>query len=126
MYSMDQEGFEKLVAAAIDHIPERYAKAMDNVAFVIEDYPAEEQRRKLHLHRGATLYGLYEGIPLTRRNAGYSMVLPDKITIFKGPIESVSTNLEQVADQVNRTVWHEVAHHFGLDHERIDELERDG
>lgn len=124
MTELDQQRFEEIVKKAIDGIPPKYAKAMDNVGFVIEDEPTDEQRRKLHLHRGATLYGLYEGIPLTRRNAGYSMVLPDKITIFKKPIEMTSEGLEALIDQVNRTVWHEVAHHFGLNHERIDELER--
>lgn len=115
--------FEKIVASAMDRIPEPYRGKMDNVGFVIEDEPNEDQKKKLHLHNGSLLFGLYEGIPLTQRTNNYSGVLPDKITIFKLPILFICTTRQEVVDQVNNTVWHEVAHHFGLDHFRISELE---
>lgn len=124
MIEMSDEEFSKLVGEAMDAIPERYALSMNNVGFVTEDDPTPEQRTKLHLVDGETLYGLYEGIPLTMRTGNYSGVLPDKITIFKNPILAGSTDLLAVRAQVKKTVWHEVAHHFGLGHDRIHELEK--
>lgn len=124
MFEITNEEFEKFVTEAMDAIPERYALAMNNVGFVVEDDPTPEQRQKLHLVNGMTLYGLYEGIPLTRRGGNYSGVLPDKITIFKNPILFTSPSIEAVRQQVKKTVWHEVAHHFGLGHDRIHELEK--
>jgi predicted Zn-dependent protease with MMP-like domain len=123
MVTVSQQEFEQMVAAAIDAIPKRYADAMNNVGFVVEDEPNEDQRQKLHLVNGQTLYGLYEGIPLTQRTGNYSMVLPDKITIFKRPIEATSASKEALAEQVYHTIWHEVAHHFGLDHGQIHKLD---
>ena len=123
MYKVDEVGFEKLVAWAIDDMPKHYIDNMRNVAIVIEDNPSEEQKRKLHLVNGATLYGLYEGVPLPKRR-NYSWVTPDKITIFKEPIESRAHSFEQLQKQVRNTVWHEIAHYYGLDHDRIHELER--
>jgi predicted Zn-dependent protease with MMP-like domain len=121
---MDDKDFEALVAAAIDAIPPRYADHMKNIGFVIEDDPTPEQRLRLHLVGGQTLYGLYEGIPLTKRTNSYSGVLPDKITIFKNPIVSQAADPGHLQEIVKNTVWHEVAHHFGLDHGRIHELEQ--
>lgn len=120
---IDEQTFERLVAEAIDAIPPSYAKNMQNVGFVIEDAPNNEQRQRLHLHHGMTLYGLYEGIPLTKRNNNYSGVLPDKITIFRQPLSDQAQDLNQLKSLVKNTIWHEVAHHFGLDHGRIHELE---
>jgi len=96
---------------------------MKNLAVVVEDEPTAEQRHKLHLVDGLTLYGLYEGIPLTKRGNNYSLVLPDKITIFKNPIENNCRDIKQLKEQVLNTVWHEIAHHYGLNHDRIKELE---
>jgi len=123
MFHVSDEEFEKIVGEAIDSIPEKYAKNLHNVAFVTEDVPNPEQRRRLELHDNQTLFGLYEGVPLTKRGAGYNLVLPDKITIFKIPMEMTSNSLAELTDQVNKTVWHEVAHYFGLDHEQIHRLE---
>lgn len=120
---MTDEEFEQVVKTAMDGIPERYASNLKNLAFVIEDEPSEEQRRQLHLHDGQTLFGLYQGIPLTERNNNYSGVLPDKITIFKNPALAVANSTQQLNEMIRNTVWHEVAHYFGLDHGRIHELE---
>lgn len=123
MYRVTNDEFEKIVATAIDSIPNKYAKNMHNIAFVTQDIPSPDQRRKLELHDNQTLFGLYEGVPLTKRGAGYNLVLPDKITIFKIPMEMTSNSIEELTQQVNKTVWHEVAHYFGLDHEQIHHLE---
>lgn len=120
---LSHDEFEQIVSQAIDAIPDRYFENLKNVAFVIENNPSLEQRQKLNLRGDQTLFGLYEGIPLTKRTNNYSFVLPDKITIFKEPIESISATIEDISAQVNKTVWHEVAHYFGLDHDKIDALE---
>jgi predicted Zn-dependent protease with MMP-like domain len=116
MFQVSQKRFEDFIAAALDALPERYQKHLNNVVIVAEDDPSPEQRVKLHLHDGMTLFGLYEGIPLTQRGNGYSMVLPDKITIFKNPSEASAQSEHQLIEQVRHTVWHEVAHYYGLDH----------
>jgi predicted Zn-dependent protease with MMP-like domain len=116
MFQVTQKQFEDYIADALDSLPERYQKHLNNVVIIAEDDPSPEQRLKLHLHDGATLFGLYEGIPLTRRGNNYSLVLPDKITIFKNPMEMSVHSLAQLQEQVKHTVWHEVAHYYGLDH----------
>lgn len=123
MYSISPESFEQLVAEAIDAIPPKFGENLKNVAFVVEDEPTPEQRKKLQLMPHQSLYGLYEGIPLIRRGSNYTMVLPDKITLFKLPMEHASNSHEELAAQVHKTVWHEVAHYYGLDHTKIHELE---
>lgn len=120
---LSHDEFEQIVSQAIDAIPDRYFENLKNVAFVIENNPSLEQRQKLNLRGDQTLFGLYEGIPLTKRTNNYSFVLPDKITIFKEPIESIGATKEDISAQVHKTVWHEVAHYFGLDHDKIDALE---
>lgn len=117
------EEFESIVKKAIDNIPEQYGERLSNLAFVIEDEPNQFQRRKLKLHDGETLFGLYEGVPLTGRGSNYSGVLPDKITIFKSPALAAADNMRQLNENISHTVWHEVAHYFGLGHGRIHELE---
>ena len=124
MFQVDNKTFEKIVADAIDAIPEKYAKNIKNLAFVVEDEPNPEQRQRLKLHQDQSLYGLYEGIPLTKRASNYNLVLPDKITIFKKPVEFASNTFEELTESVKHTVWHEVAHYYGLDHGRIHELEK--
>jgi predicted Zn-dependent protease with MMP-like domain len=120
---LTDEQFETLVAQALDELPEKYIGNMNNVAIVYEDEPNAEQRRQLKLRCNETLFGLYQGIPLTARNAGYNLVLPDKITIFKLPLIEASHNLADLKANIKHTLWHEIAHHFGLGHRRIHELE---
>ncbi|HYG84175.1 MAG TPA: metallopeptidase family protein [Verrucomicrobiae bacterium] len=116
------EAFGAIVAEAIDALPEKYGRRLDNVAFVTADQPSPQQREKMRLRHYETLFGLYEGIPQVTRGAGYSFVLPDKITIFKLPLIAASRTVEELRERTRKTVWHEVAHHFGLDHEQIDRL----
>jgi predicted Zn-dependent protease with MMP-like domain len=123
MINISNEEFNQYASEAVDSLPAHYLDHLSNVAIVVEDEPSPEQRQKLHLVNGVTLFGLYEGIPLTNRSGNYSLVLPDKITIFKRPIEASSNSLPELKEQLKRTIWHEIAHHYGLGHDRIDELE---
>ena len=109
---MDRFEFVALVERAVDTLPEGFKKKLDNVAMVVEDWPTEEQLRRLRI-RG-TLFGLYEGIPQTKRGTGYSGVLPDKITIFQKPIERYALDEADMIRQIQQTVEHEIGHHFGL------------
>ena len=115
--------FQALVSECIDAIPVKYQKHLGNVAFIIEDQPTKQQRLNLKLHPHETLFGLYEGVPLPQRG-GNTKLLPDKITLFKYPLQSASRDKSQLKEMIRNTVWHEVAHFFGLDHLRINELER--
>ncbi len=121
---IDDETFSQMIDRAMDELPQEYIKNLDNVAITYEDEPSPEQRKKLELRCHQTLFGLYEGIPKTKRGIGYNLVIPDRITIFKNPIVHSSSSLEDVKRQVKHTLWHEIAHHYGLDHDRIHELER--
>jgi predicted Zn-dependent protease with MMP-like domain len=116
--------FDQLISRAMDELPQQYIKGLDNVAIVYADDPDEHQRIKAKLQPNSLLFGLYEGIPMTKRGAGYTFVLPDKITIFKNPILAVVKTPEELFEHVKRTLWHEIAHFYGLDHERIHALER--
>ncbi len=113
--------FEDLVTAALDELPEDFLSALDNVEVVVELEPSEGQLRRLAA-RGGTLFGLYEGVPRTSRTSGYGLVVPDKITIFEGPIRRASRDERTLKRQVQRTVLHELAHHFGISDARLREL----
>jgi len=108
----------------MDELPEEYIRNLNNVVVVYEDEPTPDQRVKLKLRCNQSLYGLYEGIPRTQRNSGYNLVLPDKITIFKLPMLYSVASMEALQKQVKHTLWHEIAHHYGLDHDRIHQLEQ--
>ncbi|MDZ4277713.1 MAG: metallopeptidase family protein [Dehalococcoidia bacterium] len=118
---MSRGRFLKLVRRALDELPSPYDEWLDNVDVVIERRPSRHQRAGLG--PGETLYGLYEGVPLTDRTSDYGLVLPDKITIFQEPLELDFTDDDELVDEVRRTVLHELAHYFGISD---DELERLG
>ena len=122
MLDITDREFEDILERAVAKTPEPYRGRLDNIAFLVEDEPSEEQVTKLGLRPGQLLFGLYEGVPLTERG-GATKILPDKITIFKKPLLLVSSTPEQLKEKIGRTVWHEIAHYFGLDHRRIHELE---
>jgi len=119
---MDIERFEQLVNEGIKDIPQKFLNKLDNVGIVIEDNPTFEQLKKLKIRKNYFLFGLYEGIPKTKR-WGYADILPDKITIFKNPIEQSAQTEEEIKKLVKETVWHEIAHHFGMDEEKVREAE---
>jgi predicted Zn-dependent protease with MMP-like domain len=124
VFTLTDEQFDKLITRAMDELPQEYITGLDNVAIVMADEPTEEQMVKMKLREeGKILLGLYEGIPLTQRGAGYTFVLPDKITLFKHSIMMVVRNEQELFEQIKRTLWHEIAHYYGLGHGRIHELE---
>jgi predicted Zn-dependent protease with MMP-like domain len=123
MLSISDSEFEALVSQGIDAIPPLYQNHLKNVAFLVEDDPTPEQRVRLNLYPNETLFGLYEGVPLPQRG-GADKLLPDKITLFKNPMLSVSNDVGQLKELLRHTIWHEVAHYYGLDHARIHALEQ--
>jgi len=122
MQKLNRTGFEKIVEEGIKAIPEKFLQKLNNVAIVVEDEPTTAQRKKLNLGQGRILFGLYEGVPQTKR-WHYGQVLPDKITIFKKPIERVARSEQEIKEIVKNTVWHEIAHHFGFSEKGIKLLE---
>lgn len=111
--------FEELVADALDSIPPELAEQMDNVAVLVEEWPTREQLAG----RGGTLLGLYEGIALTDRSPlSYAGVVPDRITVFRGPLCDLAHDEVDLARHIRVTVVHEVAHHFGIDDDQLDAL----
>lgn len=124
MVNLTDQQFEEIIAAAMDALPEHFLGRADNVAVVWAEKPSEQQRTQMNLSQHQTLFGLYEGVPKTARSSGYSLVLPDKITIFKQPITEHCHTTVEVEKQVLQTLWHEIAHHYGLDHQDIDAIEQ--
>ena len=123
MIDISDEAFDALITKAMDELPQDYITGLDNVAILYADEPDEYQRENAHLHDHDILLGLYEGIPLTKRGTNYTFVLPDKITLFKYPILSVVNNEDELFQQIKRTLWHEIARFYGLDHANIHALE---
>ena len=119
MVQVSDERFDALIADALDEVPAELAAAIENVAVVVAEWPSAEQQRG---GRG-TLLGLYEGVPLTRRDpTTYAGVTPDRITIFRGPLCARAEDEAELAAQVRTTVLHEVGHYFGLSDARLREL----
>lgn len=121
--NLTEDEFEQIVQQAIGTIPKEFLEKLDNVAIVVEDLPSLYQLNKLRLRSGFFILGLYEGAPQTKRGR-YSVTLPDKITIFKKPIETIAQSLDDLKEIVKNTVWHEVAHHFGMDETTVREAEK--
>jgi predicted Zn-dependent protease with MMP-like domain len=116
------EEFEQLVVQALDDLPEFFKEKLQNVEVVVADWPTRAELQAVGLKPGQLLFGLYQGIPQTKRTSHYGLVLPDKITIYRLPIEQICRTREQIIRQVQRTVKHELAHHFGIDDDRLREL----
>ena len=119
-----RERFYNLVMKAIDELPPEFHDRLENVDVVVEDWPNQAQLARNNVRNRFSLLGLYEGVPHLKRGLGYGMVLPDKITIFQKPIEDkCREDATEVTREVQRVVMHEIAHHFGIGDERLDELE---
>lgn len=121
---METKQFEQLVAKAIESLPEEFRERLENIDVIVADEPTRDQLSYSGSKKNETLLGLYEGVPLTDRTAGYSYVMPDKITIFQKPIEDACKNESQITSRIQQVVRHEIAHHFGIDDDRLKELRR--
>ena len=121
MTSISREQFQNLVLQALSDLPEDVRHSIQNVDVVVDDVASINQIAGTGIENAMDLLGLYEGIPLTERY-GYDMVLPDKVTLFQKPIESICDTQEQVAEEISKTLIHEIAHHFGLDDDHLDRL----
>jgi len=119
---VSDEEFQELINQALVELPGAHAQNIKNVAILYENEPTPEQRQKLALRHDQTLLGLYEGVPLTERQ-GQTRLLPDKITLFKLPLQFHASSLAELKEQIKHTLWHEIAHYYGLDHAKISQLE---
>ena len=119
---MNQLAFRSLVSEAIAGLPSEIRDRLDNVDIVVEDWPSRRVLAKAGRQHPARLLGFYEGVPRTRRTRHYELVLPDKISIFRHPIELQCRTPQEVRDLVQHVVRHEIAHHFGIDDTRLQEL----
>jgi len=120
---MRRREFEQLVDRALDNLPDEFSSLLENVAVFIADRPPRETLREMQVPSGETIFGLYEGIPLTERTHDYGLVTPDRITIFQRPIEEACTSQAEIVEEIRRTVLHEIAHFFGIDDDRLEEIE---
>ena len=116
------EEFEQLVVQALEDLPGYFQEKLQNIEVVVADWPTTAERQAVGLKPGQLMFGLYRGVPLTRRTSHYGLVLPDKITIYRIPIEQVCRTPAQVIQRVQHTVKHEIAHHFGISDDRLREL----
>ena len=118
---MDRIRFEKLVTLAIERLPAEFREKLENVAVIVEDHPSAELLEQMEVPPGDTLFGLYEGTPLTER--GFQTPLhPDRIWIFQGPIEEECETEDDILEEIETTIVHEVAHFFGLDDDYLEDL----
>jgi predicted Zn-dependent protease with MMP-like domain len=122
MIEVSDEQFQDLINQALESLNNDHANNIKNVAILYEQIPTPEQRQKLFLRNDQTLLGLYEGVPLTQRQ-GHASSMPDKITLFKGPLQMITNSVDQLEEQIRHTLWHEIAHYYGLNHDQIHNLE---
>ncbi|MBM3120057.1 MAG: metallopeptidase family protein [Chloroflexi bacterium] len=121
---MERQEFEALVIRAIEALPPEFRSKLENVDIAVEDWPSPQQLSQLRLRSKAQLLGLYEGVPQTRRDRGYNLVLPDRITIFQKPIELKCRSSQEIEDEIGSVVRHEIAHHFGIGDATLYKIER--
>jgi predicted Zn-dependent protease with MMP-like domain len=120
---LQREQFERLVAEALGSIPRRLRDNMQNLVIVVEDEPSRDLLREMDIEPPDTLFGLYQGVPLTERSWGYGNQLPDRILIFQGPHERNAKNADDLVAEIGETLIHEVGHYFGLSEDEIEAIE---
>ena len=118
---MERHKFEELVIEALNELPVEFQDMLDNIDVIVQEYPAREQLADIE--DDMTLLGLYEGVPHTERTQGYSMALPDKITIFQKSVEAECYSEVEIIKEIKSVVCHEIAHHFGLDDKLLGKIE---
>ncbi len=120
---MERERFETIVARALENLPSGFQSKLENVDVVVEDWPTSRQLKQVKLSYPGQLLGLYQGVPQTKRGGGYGLVLPDKISIFRRPIEEQCRSPEEIETKVEEVLRHEIAHHFGTDEKTLRRIE---
>lgn len=123
MIEVSDEQFQQLIDQALGELPGEHVKNIHNVAILYEDEPTPEQRLNSKLAPNQTLLGLYEGVPLAQRQ-GMTRTLPDKITLFRKPLQYGASTVDELKENIKHTLWHEIAHYYGLGHDKIRELEQ--
>lgn len=123
MIELTDERFDELISRAMDELPQDYITNMQNVVIVQQDDPTPEQVEQMKLDPHHILLGLFEGVPLTQQGSGWSGMLPSKITLFKNPIIATVSSESALFEQIKRTIWHEIAHYYGLNHSHMDHLQ---
>jgi len=121
--ALRRERFYDLVMKAIDELPSEFHDKLENLDVVVADWPTPSQLASSSIKSRFGLLGLYEGVPHTKRGRGYGMVLPDKITIFRKPIEARCHSWGEIEEEIKRVVWHEIAHHFGTNERKLRTIE---
>ncbi|HUJ19509.1 MAG TPA: metallopeptidase family protein [Nitrospirota bacterium] len=119
---MDRHSFEQLVQNSLSRLPRRFKQKIKNISIEVEDDPSPEILRAMGIERG-TLFGLYQGVPLTEREWNYGNALPDRIVIYRRPIESAARSPEEIEEIVLETVIHEIGHYFGFADEELERIE---
>lgn len=120
---MDRAAFERLVAEALTDIPDEFRRAMRNIAIIVEDEPSPQLLAEMDIQPPDTLFGLYQGTPLTERDATFGNALPDRILLFQGPHEREAEDHEDLIVSIAETLIHEIGHYFGMSEEEIQEVE---
>ncbi len=120
---MQRKRFERLVDNAVATIPRKFRDAVQNLAIVVEDEPSDDVLAEMEIEPGETLFGLYQGTPLTERPAGYGNALPDRITLYQSPIEDECDTDDEIVQCIGETLIHELGHYFGLSEDEIEEIE---
>jgi len=123
MHEVERAAFEGMVARAVDELPEAFRERIANVEFAVEEWARSDDYARVETPPSSTLLGVYRGVPLTRRGAGYHMALPDRIVIFQGPLQRMARGDDDLYERVRHVVRHEVAHYFGISDERLREIE---
>jgi predicted Zn-dependent protease with MMP-like domain len=123
MLSISDAQFQKMIDEALGTLPKEHVEGIKNVAILFEDEPSPQQRIELKLACNQTLLGLYQGVPLAQRQ-GTQPILPDRITLFKKPMLMRNDTIAGLKEEIRHTLWHEIAHYYGLNHAKIHELEQ--
>jgi len=121
---MDKEQFQDLVDQALQKLPEDFRNYLENVDVMVADWPSQRQLASARVRHRGQLLGLYEGVPRTGRGQGYNLVLPDRITIFQKPVESICRSPEEIELEVEKVVRHEIGHYFGLSENQLRNIEK--
>lgn len=122
MFNVSDDDFQELIDQAFDSLPKIHRDRVQNVAILFADEPTPEQRYELELRHDQTLLGLYQGVPLSRRQ-GQVSIYPDRITLFKWPLLTQAHDQKSLLEAIRHTLWHEIAHYYGLNHDQIRNLE---